>query len=200
MHYLKLFIVLLVVLVTGSSRAHAQVLTYDDFKSVVPFLQKEDWESAFKKSGDLLKHSPKDDTTSYKGILTYIHIVSAAAMVANDKMTYGRLRKSILKYKGHMVLMAAHPVAADGSNTINKTFLSNNDTTGTGFTTSTNRGGTIIFCFERFTFKNKINPADFDNAVVRCGGRLAAIEINPHETKTWIVRLRVSDAFIHKAN
>jgi hypothetical protein len=33
---------------------------------------------------------------------------------------------------------------------------------------------------------------------VRCGGTLEKIEFNPNQSKIWIMRLTVSDAFIRK--
>ena len=38
-----------------------------------------------------------------------------------------------------------------------------------------------------------------EKTVVRCGGILKGIEFNPNESKIWIMRLTVTDAFVRSA-
>ena len=74
------------------------------------------------------------------------------------------------------------------------------DTTNEALVTATNSKGTNILCFERFLFKDKINPDDFpDKTLVRCGGTLEKIETNPNKSMIWILRLTIKDAFARKA-
>lgn len=189
----------LIILFIGLNQSFGQTLSYDDFKSLIPYLKTEDWKSAFKVSSKLLKSADKD-TSEFHAIILYINIFSAAGMVTENQMTYKKLEKNVMKYQGQKIIMAAHPVTTrDGA--LSQIKFEVTDSTNIAFTSATNNAGTNILCFEKFIFKDKINLDDFpEKSIVRCGGTLEKIEINPNKSMIWILRLTVSDAFARKTN
>jgi hypothetical protein len=184
-----------VFLITG---IYSQTITYDDFKGLIPYLRAEKWKSAYKESSKLLKSADKD-TSDLKGIVVYINIFSAAGMVSEGKMSYKDLEEKVMPFQGQKVVMPGHPLSSRPGS-LNTLSFSISDSTNTAFTSSTNHLGTNILCFEKFYLKEKINPDDFKNAMVRCGGILEKIELNPNQSLIWIMRLTVTDAFARKAN
>lgn len=187
------------ILFFGLSQSYGQSITYEDFKSLIPYLRTEDWKTAFKESSKLLQTADKD-TSDFKAIVLYINIYSAAGMVSAGQMTYKELEKNVVKFQGQKIVMSAHPVAHDNGGALNATYLTVNDTTNEAFTTATNSKETNILCFEKFYIKDKIIPEDFQTSAVRCGGTLEKIELNPNKSMVWILRLTVKDAFARKAN
>ena len=67
------FIVLLFIALCSQ----AQTVSYEDFKTLIPFLQKEDWKNVYEKSEKLLSSSVKD-TSDFRAIILYANILSAA--------------------------------------------------------------------------------------------------------------------------
>lgn len=181
------------------SLCKAQSITYEDFKSLIPFLQKEDWQSAYNASSKLLEENEVDNDDP-RAIVLYINILSGAGLVAQGKLTYEQLEAKILPYQGQHILMASHPLSIKGEDTMNKTFFSETDSTFEAFTTSTNKGGTNILCFEKFYFDEKVLTNQYKNSMVRCGGKLEKIEFNPNKSTIWILRLTIKDAYHRKAN
>ena len=196
--HMKIKFIFIVLCVTVF-KLHAQVLTYTDFKKLVPALTQEDWKTAYKQSGELLA-SVKDDSTEIHAMVVYIHLYAGAGMVASKQMSYKKLRKEVMRYKGQKIVMAAHPITTkDGA--LNQTQLTCNDTACAAYSAAANKNGTTIFCFEKFTLKEKIQPEYFPaRTVVRCGGQLENIELNPNESLIWIMRLTVTDAFVRALN
>lgn len=191
--------VLIFLLLLGSSFIQAQTITYEDFKSLLPDLQEENWKGAFKKSSKLLSNAIAD-TSEFKAIVIYINIFSAAGMVSEGKMSYKKLKKHVVQYEGQKILMSAHPIASSENNTLRKTHFSETDSTYQAFTSATNSEETSIFCFEQFYFNEKVNVAAFGKSFVRLGGTLEKIEFNPNESTLWIMRLTIRDSFARKAN
>lgn len=64
----------------------AQELTYDDFKSIIPFLKTEDYKGAFNRSQELL-NSTKSDTSDIRAQISYMSIYSSAGMVTLEQMS-----------------------------------------------------------------------------------------------------------------
>lgn len=192
-------ILITAILCCGLIQSYGQTLTYDDFKSLIPYLKTEDWKSAFKESSKLLKSADKD-TSEFHAIILYINIFSAAGMVTEEQMTYKELEKNVMKYQGQKIIMSAHPVTTkDGA--LGQLKFEVNDSTNTAFTSATNSKGVNILCFEKFIFKDEINLDDFpEKSFVRCGGTLEKIETNPNKSMIWILRLTVKEAFARKTN
>jgi hypothetical protein len=189
MKFLAIYIFILLPGVIG-----AQVLTHDDFKSVVPYLQREDFKSAFQKTNQLLEET-QNDSSDIRGIVTYINIFSAAGMVATDQMTYDDFAKNANRHIGQRLVMPAHPCidsAALGYNTLK--FIIHNGML-KGMTTTANQSKTTILCFEYFVYKEPVNPTRYIGRNVRCGGILESIEVNPNKSKIWISRIYIRDAF-----
>ncbi|TCC89195.1 hypothetical protein EZ428_15955 [Pedobacter frigiditerrae] len=188
----------LIILFVGLNQSYGQTLTYDDFKSLIPYLKTEDWKSAFKESSKLL--TAEKDTSDFHAIILYINIFSAAGMVTENQMSYKELEQNVMKFQGQKIIMPAHPVTTkDGA--LSQLKFEVTDSTNTAFTSAANSTGTNILCFEKFIFKDKVNLDDFtEKSIVRCGGTLEKIETNPNKSLIWILRLTVKDAFARKAN
>jgi hypothetical protein len=189
-------IILLLVLFVRFQFFYGQTVSYEDFKSIIPYLQIEDWKMAFKESSRILSLAEKD-TSEYKAIVLYMNIFSAAGMVSKEQMTFDELSKNIMKYQGQKIIMSGHQVTTE-QGALKKLLFSVTDSTNEAFTSATNSKGTSIFCFEHFYLKDKVNTEDFKDAIVRCGGTLDKIEINPKKSLIWILRLTVKDAFARK--
>jgi hypothetical protein len=188
-----------VILFLGLCQSYGQTLTYDDFKSLIPYLKTEEWKSAYKESAKLLKSADKD-SSEFRAIILYINIFSAAGMVTENQMTYEELEKNVMKFQGQKIIMSAHPVTTKYG-ALRQIKFDVTDSTNAAFTSATNSKGINILCFEKFTFKDKINLDDFpEKSFVRCGGTLEKIETNPNKSMIWILRLTVTDAFARKAN
>ncbi len=192
-------ILLTLTLLIGLTTVYGQTITYNDFKSLIPSLQSENWKSAFEMSKKLLTGAEKD-TSDFKAIVLYVNIYSAAGMVSQNQMTYKELKLHISQFKGQKIIMSAHPIGKNENNTLNQTIFSTEDGKNTAFTTSTNAGGTHIFCFEKFNFNNKVDVSNFGGSMVRCGGIVEKIETNPNESNIWILRLTIKDAFAREAS
>lgn len=183
---------LLPLLITTSS--YGQVITYDDFKSVIPFLQQEDFKGAFEKTDQLLK-STQNDSSDLRGIVTYMNIFSAAGMVTLDQMSHADFLKTANKYVGQRLVMSAHPCVDSSSHGFNALQFATVDGQLRGMTITGNSKKTNILCFEYFKYADTINPADMIGKNIRCGGRLASVEVNPNKSKIWISKLYIENAF-----
>ena len=179
----------------GLYHASAQVISYEDFKTIIPSLQSEDFKEAFLKTDKLLK-STKNDTSDLRGIVTYIDIWSSAGLVSLGQMKYEEFEKNAKQYIGQLLVMPGHPCVDSSKFTANAlTFISKNGAL-IGMTTSANHKGTTILCFEYFKFHDTIDPAGYIGTNVRTGGILKSIEINPNRSTVWISRLNVEEAFV----
>jgi len=180
----------------GTLNSLSQTITHENFKSLIPYLQNENWSSAFKESEILLNNTEKD-TSEFKAITIYINILSAAGMVTEGKMTYEELENKIMKFQGQKIIMSAHPIKKEKDSSLNFTQLISSKE---AFTIASNKKGINILCFEKAYFKDEINIPEFQDSLVRCGGILEKIEMNPNKSNIWVLRLIVSNAFARKAN
>jgi len=189
----KIFLNLLVsFFITATT--YGQKITYDDFKGVIPFLQKEDFKGAYEKTSALLKLTA-NDSSDLRGIVTYMNIFSATGMVMLDQMTFDEFEKVTKAFVGQYVVMSAHPCiesSAKGFNSLQ--FITNDSGKLEGMTITSNNQKTTILCFEYFEYAEDIKPSELIGKNVRCSGVLSFIEINPNKSKIWIARLRVKNA------
>lgn len=177
--------------------SQAQKITQEDYKSIIPFLQAEDWKSAYKMSSKLLEKASAD-TSEYKTMVVYFNIYAAAGMTSENKMNRNKLKEVVDKYKGQPIFMAGHLASKDGKNTLNKTFLSTTDGKSNGFTIVTNRALKIIL-LEDIALTKQIDPAFYAGSTVRCGGILKELEVNPDKNNNdWIIKLTISNGFIRR--
>lgn len=177
-----------------ASTSYGQVIVYDDFKSVIPFLQKEDFKGAFEKTNQLL-HSTQNDSSDLRGIVTYMNIFSAAGMVSLDLMTHADFLKHANKYVGQRLVMSAHPCIDSATQGFNSLKFVTVDGELQGMTITANNKKTSILCFEYFKYRDSINPSEMIGKNIRCGGTLASVEVNPNNSTTWISRLHIDNAF-----
>jgi hypothetical protein len=190
---MKSLLILLIPLIVATT-SYGQVITYDDFKTVIPFLQKEDFNGAFDKTNQLLS-STQNDSSDLRGIVTYMNIFSAAGMVTLDQMTHADFLKNANKYVGQRLVMSAHPCIDSTSQDYNSLKFVTVDGQLQGMTITANNKKTNILCFEYFKYADSINPSEFIGKNVRCGGTLEAVEVNPNNSKIWISRLHITNAF-----
>jgi hypothetical protein len=190
------FLLTLLLPIIFSTTILAQVVTYEDFKTVIPFLEKEDFKSAFKKTGKLLT-STQNDSSDMRAIVTYMNIFSAAGMVALDQMTHDDFIKNANQYLGQRIVMSAHPCIDSSAHGYNSLQFVTKDEVMQGMTITSNNAKTTILCFEYFKYSDPINPSDFIGKDVRCGGILESVEVS--KSKIWISRLHVKDAFARES-
>jgi hypothetical protein len=171
-----------------------QVISYDDFKTVIPFLQKEDFKGAFEKTSQLL-NTTQNDSSDLRGIVTYMNIFSSAGMVTLDQMTHDDFFKNANKYVGQRIVMSAHPCIDSSAQGYNSLKFTMQDGILQGMTITANNSKTNILCFEYFKYIDEINPADLLGKNVRSGGILESVEVNPNKSKIWISRLHITNAF-----
>ena len=164
---MKIILTFLIPILFGTT-IYGQVISYDDFKTVIPFLQKEDFKGAFEKTSQLLR-STQNDSSDLRGIVTYMNIFSAAGMVTLDQMTHADFLKNANKYIGQRVVMSAHPCIDSSALGYNSLKFTMRDGILQGSTVTANNSKTNILCFEYFKYADKINPADFIGKNVRSG-------------------------------
>jgi len=177
-----------------ATTTYGQVISYDDFKTVIPFLQKEDFKGAFERTNQLL-NTTQNDSSDLRGIVTYMNIFSAAGMVSLDQMTHDDFLKNANKYVGQRLVMSAHPCIDSTAIGFNSLQFRMSGEKLQGSTTSANNSKTSILCFEYFKYAEEINPADFIGKNVRCGGTLESVEVNPNKSTIWISRIFIANAF-----
>jgi hypothetical protein len=193
---MKFFLPLLLSLLFGRAVC-AQEISYENFKSVIPLLQKEDFKAAFEKTSELLQAAP-NDSSNLHGIILYMNIYSAAGLVTKDQMTAKDFSENANKYIGQRIVMSAHPCIDSSAHGYNSLQFGTHFDKFQGMTISANNTGTNILCFEYFDYKDPISPADYIGKNVRCGGILTSVETS--ESKIWISRLHVSYAFARISN
>ncbi|TWI78303.1 hypothetical protein IQ13_3985 [Lacibacter cauensis] len=190
---MKLILSLLFPLIIATV-SYGQVIIYDDFKSVIPFLQKEDFKGAFDKTSQLLS-STQNDSSDLRGIVIYMNIFSSAGMVTLDQMSHADFLKKANKYVGQRLVMSAHPYIDSSAHGYNSLQFFTKDGQLQGMTITANNTKTNILCFEYFKYAGPINPSEFIGKNVRCGGTLISVEVNPNNSKIWISRLHIGNAF-----
>jgi hypothetical protein len=178
-----------------ASASLGQSITYDDFKAVLPLLQKENFKTAFKKT-NLLLASTINDSSEFRAIITYMNIFSAAGMVTVGQMTHAAFLKNASQYLGQQLIMAAYPCMDSITAAFNTLTFIMKDGEVQGSLAASNKTNTAILCFEEFKYTTPVNPAGLIGKTVRCGGTLSRIEVNPNNSRGWIARLLINKAFI----
>ena len=177
-----------------ATTSFGQVITYDDFKSVIPYLQKENFRGSFEKTSQLL-NSTQNDSSDLRGIITYMNIYSAAGMVTLDQMSHADFLKNANQFIGQRLVMSAHPCIDSSSNGFNSLQFVSADGELKGMTITANNKKTNILCFEYFKYAEPINPVELIGKNIRCGGTLDSVEVNPNNSKIWISKLHINNAF-----
>jgi hypothetical protein len=189
--------VLLICLFVFGKTAAAQTVSYDDFRSLIPFMQKEDYKSAFKASDKIL-NATVNDSSNLRGIVTYMNLLASAGMVSKEEMDYDNFEKNAKKYIGHYVVMSAHPCIDSTKMAYNSVSLKPDETGEVkGTVTSTNQAATRILFFEYFDFEEPVDPSEYVGKTVRCGGILEDLQPNPNKSLVLIGRMYIKRAFIN---
>jgi hypothetical protein len=190
MKFILTFLLPLIIATT----AYGQNISYEEFRAVIPFLQKEDFKAAFEKTNQLLSSS-QSDSSDLHAIVTYMNIFSAAGMVTVGQMTHAEFLKNANKYVGQRLVMSAHPCIDSTSQGYNSLKFVTVDGQLQGTTVAANSKKTSILCFEYFKYSEPVNPAELIGKNVRCGGSLESVEVNPNNSTIWISRLHIVNAF-----
>ncbi len=186
---------LLFVFAIGLNAVNAQI-TDNEYKDLVVYLKSYKYKKAYKVSNKLLEKANSD--SEYKQMVAYINIYTATILTSNGKMTRKELNDIVNKYKGQTIFMSGHIASVNPKNSLNKTFLSNAGEKTTGYTVIPNTSYEIMMT-EDITFKQKLDLDYYFASTVRCGGKLADYEVNMDETNNeWILKLKVTDAFIRR--
>ncbi len=190
--------IFLIILLYISFNCSSQQIQRNDMLPMYKLLSAKNWDSAFIAANDILKRFP-DDSSDFKANVNYAVILSAAGMVANNKMTYPELRETLRPFLGKYIMMPAHPTTTDTLTTSSGiTILGENKSGIKGTTITQSADKKTVLCFENFEFSDPIIISDYDKVRTRCGGKLAIVEINPYMDNIWILRLRITDAIIQK--
>lgn len=188
-------IILSLLVLFSFSIVHAQI-SDDQYKSLIPYIKAEDWKTAYNSSSKMLKNMG-DDNSDNVCLVRFVNIYAAAGLVKIEKMKFNKLQKIAAQFHGKNILSADFLGSMNPQNTLNKTFFSNFDGENKGFTTVSNKFGKIIFYME-FDFADKIDPRALHGKMQSCGGVIREIEVNPESKTDWILKLKVSKAFIKK--
>jgi hypothetical protein len=174
----------------------AQTVSYDDFRSIIPFLQKEDFKSAFNASKKILNETVYD-SSDLRGIVTYINLYSSAGMVSKGEMSYDDFEKNSKQFIGQYLVMSAHPCVDSGKLAYNSlSFFRDENGRVKGRTTTANSKATSILLFEYFDFAEAVDPQAYIGKNVRCGGILEDFKPNPNKSIVLIGRMYIKNAFI----
>jgi len=173
--------------------ASAQQISYDDFRSVIPFLVQEDYKSAFQKTSQLLD-AAASDTSQFYAMVAYMHIYAAAGMVTLDLISHGAFKTAASRFIGKRLVMPGHPCVDSTQQAFNSLKFITEKGMPQGLTITANQKKTNILLFEYIQFSGPLDPADYINSQVRCRGILQSVEINPNESKIWIGRIRLNAA------
>lgn len=140
--FLTLFLPLIIIITTN-----AQTISYEDFKNVIPYLQKEDFKEAYKITSSLLK-STINDSSDLRAIVIYMNIFSASGMVTLNQMTHNEFKKNTKNFIGQYIVMSAHPCVDSSANSFNSIkFTTNENGELEGMTVASNKDMTNILCF-----------------------------------------------------
>lgn len=173
--------------------AYTQSISPTDFRSLIPFLQQEDFKGAFEHSERLLA-APRD-TSSLRAMVVYMHIYAGAGMVAKGQLSHKELLKKTKPFVGQRIVMPAHPCVEESKQAFNSLQLAVEDGRTKGTTITSNAAKTTILAFEYFQYQTPPEPVNLLGKMVRNGGILTSIEVNPNNSTIWIARLHVGKAF-----
>jgi hypothetical protein len=179
-----------------STCINAQVITYDDFKSILPYIQKEDFKSAYDQTNHILQNTV-NDSSDLRGLITYMNIYSAAGMAFVDQMTREDFGKHVKQLVGQKLVMPGHPCIDSTKRSFNSLTFQRKGDEFQGFSMASNSAKTCIFCFEYYKFALPITPSDYIGKNIRCKGILEGFEVSDGPLKTWITRLHISKADIN---
>jgi hypothetical protein len=191
--------IIVVIFIISQTSFFAQELTYDNFKSIIPFLKTEDYKGAFIRTEELLNYT-KSDTTDLRAQVSYMNIYSSAGMVTLKQMSSSDFEKNLKKFIGKKLKMPGHPcldsIVKAAFNSFQ--FIKKEDKELHGYTMTANKEKVNILLFEYYNFKEKYNPEDFIGSNVRCSGILESFEVNPSKSLIWIGRLHISNAVVKR--
>lgn len=188
-------IILTLLLTLAVAEIFAQEITYEDFKTIIPFLQQEDYKGAYLKSSELLSKT-KPDTSDIRAQVSYMNIFAAAGMVTLDQMTHDEFEKNLQGFVGKKIKMSGHPCVDSTKMAWNSFQFKRKDGELQGLTMTPNSKKVNILLFEYYKFKTPPKPEDFIGKNVRAGGILESFEVNPNKSKLWIGRIHISNAYV----
>lgn len=177
--------------------ATAQEISYDDFRSVIPLLEAEDFKGAFNSTNKLLE-AAKTDSSDLHALVTYINLYFAAGMVSLRQMTYEAFEKHAQPFIGRRILMSGHPCVDSAGLAFNSIKFITMDGVPVASTITSNQNKTNILAFEYFKLEEQPDVSQLIGKNLRCGGILEKVEVNPNHSLVWICRLYIGQAFFRE--
>jgi hypothetical protein len=175
----------------GGQTKAGKGITNTQWDALYESLDSEDWVKAADLTNNYLTQLKNEPESNSKARLRYILIFTSAAKVAEDKMPYDNLEKTLTELTGKDIELpgvrfAGKCPASLGSFCIPAS--GNFDLSGA----ATNKKGTYIFAFQYVKLKEKVS-ADRNGQVGVVHGRFKSFELNPNRSHIWITRIVIED-------
>lgn len=190
-------IILFSFIVFNIATSFAQQISRSEMITLYQSIASKNWDSSFNVASDIIQKYPNDSSDN-KSITNYAAILSASGRVAQSNMSYTALREFLWQFMGKKILLPAHQVTTDTTNTINMLVLKENDAQ--IFATSVAKDFKVntILSVENFEFKEPFDIHKHNGIKARCGGRIYHIEVNKYRDDIWILRLFLNEAELRK--
>jgi hypothetical protein len=196
--FLLIALSILAIAISASAQASkpSGSLTEKQWGALVAALEKEDWITAEKLSGDYLAIvKTDDDEAKTQGRLRYMYLYSAAGKVSKRKMTYAALEQRVKEFVGKEIVFPYRPVSNECHGADSNTICKGQDSTRL-LIIGTNRDYTTIHDFEYVKLKEAFDFEKNDGKQAMIIGRVDSITSNPNRSLALILRIYVSDASV----
>ena len=177
---------------------HAQegdILTEEDWNSLIPYLVEEDWINAEKVSGELLKRfKGEEEMLDEAGIIRYMYINSIGGLVGNKDIDKEEALKKLKGFEGKVIVTPFNMYKKGGL--FNYLTLSEDGKTWSKCVA--NDSATVIHIFETFEMDDKLlidNAAKYEGKTMRLialikeiktgGYAMPRLEITYTSTEIW---------------
>jgi len=179
LNFMKKYAFLLFFLFIAFAKSDAQeLITPDQFKTLIGFLNEENWPEAAKLSEDILTKIPENNIDNdAPAIVRYMHLTSEAGLMYMGKVTKDEALKNVASFAGHTIILPWRSVSLKfGLNYI----VQSENKTDTLSVSGTNRKGTDMFTFESIVPAKPITMDEFksyNGKLFRISGRLKSISV-----------------------
>jgi hypothetical protein len=145
--------------------------------------------------------------TNLQGRLRYIYIYAILNQILKKPSTLNNFIQKLNEMQGKLIVQPWHPIKAELKDTnpcFNLICVSSNSSNML-FTAQTNGNGSQILSFEYFDMNYQFDISSYDRENARIGGLVQKIEfnrnlesaLNANSLVSWLIRINVSNSFIH---
>ena len=189
------FLLLIVLAGCSSSRfsVHSKYISDKELNALDDALQKEDWSTAASLSSYYIKIL-KNDTTILLSQMNYIYLLSSAAKVSMDQMSYDALKETLKDYQGKLVTLPSCKVWPKQGACFN--LYAPTDEENVVVSTATDRLGCYIFCWVYGNIESKFDASANSGRWAVLEGYIKSIEYNPRQSNWWILRVTLEPAHL----